>query len=528
MISAFKGNDMTDFNLTREPWVPCLDANGKTTLLSTREVLTKAHELRGFAAMPPTQTPVVARHLIAILHRAYKGPTSRGDWERIVDSGAFDAAKVNAYLDTVEARMNLFDEEQPFAQTAGLREKFEGRETPIAQLEFTGSSWGAGSGLFYPSVDSTTFSPAQACRALLAHHAFAPGGFVKKPGEPDSATGAPNNGMALVLLLGGNLFETLVANMLVYDVGQNPVPSGQDDAPAWEQERPPRDLNMKKEPSQPFRGWLDMLTWESRRLQLVRSPDGLVSSFIRAVGKGVSTEIQEPFAAYQETKKFGERAFAVRKDRLFWRDSSALFAPRVKGKFRARAPKAAAQATGTVGLPKRMGVGVFGMASDRAKIDTTREEFLWVSPELFNRRPIYDAIDEALGDANYAVRGLTKGLETYARWLLSASKDRTPEKGNVTSLASGFGAEALAWSALGERYQTFLNDLADRATAQAHADFRRDALAVAERIYDDVVRGGGAHQNALAAGVKGLDEMRKYVSKLRKADREYRENTEAA
>ena len=157
-----------------------------------------------------------------------------------------------------------------------------------------------------------------------------------------------------------------------------------------------------------------------------------------------------------------------------------------------------------------MGVAVFGMAwhpKRQAAIETTREEYLWVSPALFDDVVVFQAVEDTLGDANFAVTGLTKGLQA-----------------DIKKLAAGFDAEALAWSTLGERYQSFLDALTSEDPGNARAAFREDALRITEDIYHQVIRGNGTTGNAYAAGAKGHDEMKKYVSKLTRAAKEYRES----
>ena len=527
---------MHSFNLTTEPWLPCLHDDGRLEELSTLDTLIRAHEFRAIAGVTPTQLPSLIRHLLAVLHQVYDGPKSNADWARIYEAGKFDEAAVRKYLLRVAPRMDLFDAEEPFAQTPGLVDKFNA--TPIAEMAFSSSNWGAAKELFChrPADDAPVFSPAHAARALLAYHAFAPGGLVKKPDEPTSATGAPNNSMAVVVLLGKTLFETLCWNLLIRK-GVHPVPSTAEDKPSWETPPPPRDLSEKKEPVVMPTGWLDMLTWNSRRVQLVTNEQGKVISFVRAVGKGMPPEWRDPMAAYSERKKRGLVAVPIRIDRMFWRDSHTLFAEVDAEKDQAPAAivQLASLAYSSSGddldLPEHVGVGVFGMASFQARIDATRAEYLWVPPKLFEAGNgfAYGEIKLALGEANHAVFGLTIGLKEFARHCLSAG-ERNPDAGDVSNLAKSFCAEPTAWSEVGLLYQNFLADLASKTEAGdfstgARDSFRERCLKLALAQFRTSTRSFDG-TDALAAAALGQQAMMKYQSKLWKARKEAQEQKE--
>lgn len=236
------------FNLTEQPWIPCERLDGTTVVLSTCDALVRAHELRGIADESPLVVAVLHRHLLAILHRSYLGPRTLKEWAEIARAKRFDADRVEAYLSSVRDRLDLLHPTHPFAQTRGLIQQFAA--DPIDQIILERSKWGTARELFQHRRTSyhASMGLADAARGLLAHHAFATGGLVKKKGEPISATASPLVKAALVLLRGPGLFQTLVSNLLVYDQERQPIPSSDKDAPSWEQPPPPRELLMKSEP----------------------------------------------------------------------------------------------------------------------------------------------------------------------------------------------------------------------------------------------------------------------------------------
>ena len=65
------------FNLTMQPWIPCLADNGMQVELSLSQCFAQAHELRELGGESPLVTVALYRLLLAILHRVHQGPESR-------------------------------------------------------------------------------------------------------------------------------------------------------------------------------------------------------------------------------------------------------------------------------------------------------------------------------------------------------------------------------------------------------------------------------------------------------------------
>jgi len=134
---------MTTFNLTREPWIPVERLDGSVAEWSTRDVLHGAHTLRALADPSPLVVAALTRHLLALLHRSYDGPRTMNQWCAVASGGAFDGSRIDAYLNRVEDRMDLFHPTHPFAQTRGLQEQFSQYVSPIDELEIQRSGWGS-------------------------------------------------------------------------------------------------------------------------------------------------------------------------------------------------------------------------------------------------------------------------------------------------------------------------------------------------------------------------------------------------
>src|SRR5205823_1725674 len=125
-----------------------------------------------------------------------------------------------------------------------------------------------------------------------------------------------------VLALGANLFETLALNLIVYNE-ETPIPFQGTDIPAWERDadEPPR-----KEGT-PVRGYLDYLTWQSRRIHLISASgsDAIVGCQVLQNHRLPPSPPLDPFKAYRVSKEQGYVPRGIDAERALWRDSHALF-----------------------------------------------------------------------------------------------------------------------------------------------------------------------------------------------------------
>ncbi len=155
-----------------------------------------------------------------------------------------------------------------------------------------------------------------AARAVVAAQSYAMGGG-------KSATvnflHAPLVGKAMVLIKGNDLFETLSLNLLPMGssspIALNAQASKEQlalDRPIWEAEKLDRPGS-----SRPVLGYLDLLTWQSRAINLLRSSDGPASfnSMYMAQGTVMQSEtLFDPMVAYRLTKENGWRPIGLEEE----------------------------------------------------------------------------------------------------------------------------------------------------------------------------------------------------------------------
>lgn len=250
------------------------------------------------------------------------------------EAGQWDSNAIRAYLKQWQHRFDLLDDQRPFYQTPGLSEKMEPSTSSILACEQSSKNAAT---LFDHHADhiAAVVSPVRAACLVVANQAFNLGGLCsrEKGGNP-SAKDTPIARAAMALVIGDNLFETLMFNMVRYDIQRGFPFGGQsaNDAPAWEQDSPAAVAERRP------RGYLDYLTWQSRRIGLESEVDeggclqvrrALIADGYRFPA-GFFPSDEEIMTAHMlnpraESGSDPQRALRLRRDRVVWRDSTALF-----------------------------------------------------------------------------------------------------------------------------------------------------------------------------------------------------------
>lgn len=270
------------FNLLLERWVPISGPSGVADR-SVHEVLSNAHTLGGLASLPATINVAVFRQvLLPLVLDVFGPPRSEEELAARLDLGCFDTVRLGAYLDEWSHRFELFDPAAPFAQVADLATA-NGEVKGVALLQ-PAAATGNNVPLFSArsEADTLRLTSAEAARWLLHAQcwdtAAIKSGAVgddnvkggKTTGNPTSSVGR----FGVVMPIGRNLYETLVLNM---PVRRDDVQA--DDRPQWKREPPTAAWKSRE-----ARGILDLLTWQSRRIRLVRDDDGMVDGVVLCAG----------------------------------------------------------------------------------------------------------------------------------------------------------------------------------------------------------------------------------------------------
>lgn len=207
-------------NLTLDPWIPALRADGRRDLFSLQDLFAQAHQLRDLAVKPHERIALM-RLLLCITQAALDGPADEDAWQ---ECQTLIQPRVRNYLDKWRGSFELFGNGPRFLQLPGLK---PGKETDTGnaatKLDIALAT-GNNSTLFdnHAGGDRTVQS-ARASLNLLTFQCFAPGGRIgiaqwngKETAGKGSSNHAPCTPSSMVhtLLLGESLLQTLHLNLL--------------------------------------------------------------------------------------------------------------------------------------------------------------------------------------------------------------------------------------------------------------------------------------------------------------------------
>ena len=439
--------------------------DGGRQLLGIREVLARAPDVAEIRGDSPLVIAALHRLLLAILHRNFP-VEDPGQWASLWKRKAWDGTVLDEYLDRWCHRFNLFDGERPFYQVAGL------------DLDKGGSSARL---LFQADNNPTLFShlstpappeltPAEAARLLVGFMAFDVGGTKTSERGQESAKAAPLNKGAVILPRGGNLFETLMLSLCRY------VPEDGDhwdfhrdrDLPAWE-----RDSETRPEDRAPD-GYLDLLTWQSRRIRLQPEPGEAGRTVVKNVVIMKGYQPPEDFDLHgRETMLAFKRnprarsdndpwpAATFTRDRALWRDSFVLMHSAGGDSQPPEVLNWLSELVAEDVLPRDavLPVDAFGLNSSQSKVFFWRHERFPVPLRYLADRNLVDSLKTALELTEETAQGLGGVVWTMAKNVL-APDQRDVDRNSVRTLVNHLGAEQAYWSRLEEPFQLFMQELA--------------------------------------------------------------------
>jgi len=542
--------EMTDhrftFNLLDDPWLPCLVPGPYGSVhreeMGLRAVLGRAHEITELSNPSPLITVAVYRLLIVMTHRVF-GPVDTEAWWELWDARQPNMAQFNAYLDSnaVHGRFDLFDAARPFYQVASL-----GVEYGASIAKITHEQANSGNAVLLSDhghgAATTGLTPAEAARYLVAFQSYAVGGLIsyEKGQDPKiykSASAGPLVKGAVVLARGDTLWETLLLNMVRYPREEWNHANGEQDLPAWERDDEPTAL-----PRYPT-GYLDLLTWQSRRVRLFPETDDHGHVVVKRVAamKGHpfpqgyerhTSETMVPFT-YNEKAKVAEGQdpyppLVFRDERALWRDSATLLAATPGKAWR----PATLDWLDDLGLKRRLKrtalpLDVLGMRSDQAKVLAWHHERLAVPLDYLDAHntDLFEKLGIAVSLANNVGRALRDSVREMSKLLISSEADhksaRQPLPADVNGLAESLGVERVYWAALDEPFARFLMDLPRAPDGTPPEDHARAALnqwaTELRRAADDAFGGATAGMDtsarALKAAALGWRAQRAFVAK---------------
>lgn len=492
------------FNLVDQPWIPCVWLDGRRELLGLEAVLVHAHELREIYDDSPLVTVSLHRLLLAIVHHALRGPARMSDWAKLWQNGKgrFDATLFTNYLrdQTRYRRFDLFDAERPFYQCSAVPFERPTAKNGVAEsytktVAKLATELSANDTLFHHEIEDRpqAVTSAQAARLVLAAQSYLMGGritFERK--EDGSADASPLVKGAIVLVRGESLFQTLLLNLIQYD-GPAHAPFVFDpshDVPTWDRDEQPQSCDRK------VAGYVDLLTWQSRRMRLQPETDAAGNLCVRNVvvmkGEqfldGFHRHGYETMVAFTKNKDATDKqdpwpAVGFSEDRVVWRNSLALFES-VEDVRTAPSTIAWLDELADEHLDRNriVPLDLFGLSSDQAKVLLWRHERLPLPLKLLRNNRLLRTLEKALEAGEELRKVLWQTATEFARVLLMQTTDSkkqpgTEQRKDMQKIVDSLEIERRFWAALETEFVKFLGTELLKEDAAYDREFHATALA---------------------------------------------------
>lgn len=458
---------MTNFNLIDEPWIPCIDLQGRGVEYGIRDTLLKVHELREIFDNSPLVTVAIHRLLLAILYRAHDGQHDFQAWMDLYRNDGFDQNRVAKYLEKHVTRFNLVDGNYPFFQMAKLETK-----TPVSVTRLaTECASGNNATLFDHTFDEeeAVWTAAQAARWLVGCQSFALG-FGRsgdatingaKETMPYSADAIALRGIN-IWLQGPILFDTLMINLI-------PAPANDNSLPPWElndshMHRDKLDGKTKKQIS--CFGIVDRFTWQSRLIRLLPENGGFSRMYFTQ-GRSADKSQGDPMKVYRMSKEEGVSALPLSSGKATWREAhSILTIPKANSKEQRPGCfnlLARARLDDAISPEKKFAVQVVGMASapkKAGKFLLWRHERMPVPVEILNDVNLIERLGGLLQNAEHASSELDHRTRRIARLYLKPD-GQEPDKSEVTKITESVDPRPSYWARMEKHFFELLEHLAE-------------------------------------------------------------------
>lgn len=460
------------FNLLDEPWIPCVAMDGHVEELSLRDTLVQAHAWRELGGESPLVTASLYRLLLAVLHRVF-GPADREAWHALWQAGRWDAVALDAYLSRWRHRFDLFGAGHPFYQDGAASKPVN----PVGSLLHELSK----NDTFYDhrTNEGVALSPAEAARHLVTAQAY--GRWMTKGPYGQLPFGTCARGITF-LARGQTLFQDLALNLIRYPTREDVVPCEASDAPCWEM-----DDAFQPTRSRPL-GYLDHLTWLSRRIRLIPEDSAggvIIRTAVIAPGLRMSDDLRSPMMQHRSRNKRGWKGWlAFSEDRALWRDSAPIFRlPPAEGGASSEhdtcAPAvvewlASLVEDGHLDVSDTHRLAAYGMAGDlnQYRVHFFRSEHLPLPLALLKDQRLVTHLEESLAVAE-AVRGQLWGaLSALAAQVLfhkegaALSQNERQERDRVLRAWAG---ERRYWAALEPAFWVLMDTLPQDVAAARRA-----------------------------------------------------------
>ncbi len=517
------------YNLIDEPWIRIVwQGGGDEKEVSLRTLFRELPHIDSLAGETPIVTGSMYRFLLALIHSALRGPQDEETWLALW--GAQDLAEfVLPYLEKHYDRFDLFHPQHPFLQ--GEPDLKLVKPVPIIDLV---PHLAYGATLFDHALKADEFAltPAEAARWLLTLQHFGLGGVVpgKATSKTVSAADAPCARAILFLVEGDSLFETLMLNLIAYPEQRFfPVDDGKEDRPFWERDDPFKERKPE--------GYLDYLTWPSRRVRLYpeRTERGeiVVPRFAISPGLRVQAVTQEnplryhdPMQHYRQRKTKGWVPLVFREDRALWRDSATILELRRQNEL--KPPQALTWLSDLSeydDFPVHYMLRLAAMgASTKPGQKLTyfyRYERLPLPLDYLRDQSLVEILREALSEAEDVGKQLWGATRTLAACYLAPEScgttggegQRQPKKEDIDPLLAQWAVERDYWGNLALPFYEVIERLPQKREAIL-TWWQMQLRNVAREAFERVARDLGETPRALKAAINARGQLESGLTKV--------------
>ena len=334
-----------------------------------------------------------------------------------------------------------------------------------------------------------------------------------------------------ILISGDNLFQTLALNLIRFD---DEHPWGfhrpnREDLPVWKQERPATPRRAGSRPA----GYVDYLTWQSRRIHLYPEQDRASVRFCQLQQnlKLVDDAPCDPFKCYRkdEKRKRGWIALQLREERALWRDSHSLM--ELSSQSRTRRPAVfdwlahlaeEQPAAVDAGVGPFFYFSAFGLATAigrAASVTLWRHERLPLPTAYLSDKQLVGRLTEAINYAEEVARDLRDSTWVLARTMfqpLDSGSGQQRRSEDADRLAEQLAPLRFFWPALDSPFIELMGDTARLPSQDREArilEWRQRVRKTARNCFSQIT---GEFDNGARALHAVAEGERIFMHKLRK------------
>jgi len=411
-------------------------------------------------------------------------PKDEEEWQLIWRKGHFEDRQILIYLNQFRDRFNLFDDRYPFYQCSEMPINcIDNRGQPKSYTKSIANlihelATGNNATLFDHTVENKpeAISPARAASLIIAFQAFSIGGLLtyqegQDPKIYKSSTNAPLVKGAVIIVKGNNVFETLALNMHKYNKNDSePMEIESEDAPAWE------NNNCTQAIERYPKGYLDLLTWQSRCIKLIPEKDNKGNTMIKQVVimKGeqlpntYSLYQKEPMLAYKKVKKPTKNQepwsiLTFKEEKALWRDSLSLFQSLEEERERPKILSWLSELSsiGIIDISMIYNLSIMGLATNQAKVILWRNEHIPLPLEYLKNEDLITSLSKILGIAETIGTEIKKTVWLLSKMIIAPNVKTLNEtqKNEVNNFSDHLSIDHPYWAQLGISFNKLLVNL---------------------------------------------------------------------